>query len=838
MLFRCLTVAAFAVLSFAPSLPPLSKIQALAAAFTLLLVFAFLGASAQQRVFLAKIALPVVGLLWAMLWGALQLQDRLPRDDEAKDILIQAVVVSAQFRETNSQQLEVVVAAAVDHEGRAVVGIPERLRLSYRARKAFNHRQLSGRADKQTGLIETLVADDSHFFREGEGWEFWVRLKRPRGFANLGGFDYERWLLARGIGATGYVKTGKEYAPERLTELDHPLHFWIGEIKRGLSENYGEGAAAATLSALAFGDRSGLSREDNQLLQRSGLSHLLAISGLHVGLAAVFGAWLGRYLGFVLVWWRPLIFHGPVIGLWVGVCFAIAYAAIAGFSLATQRALVMLLVGALWLSLYRRYSPWLAWWWSMLAVLVLQPLSLLEPGFWFSFTAVAVLMLLLTGRFDGWVQRLLFVVKAQCLLFVCLTCLQWFLGSSVSALSPAANLLAIPYVSFVVVPQVLLALIASVFSWEVAQLFWSGAHYALTFFWWVMNGGQSWFEGSVLPLPPSLSTIALGSSGLWGQIWSIVILALIPLALLLVILPFTFALRALAMMVLVSILMAVRESDESAQFYVLDVGQGLSIVASSEGQTLVYDTGPEYSPKFNAGESVVLPFLTARRHRQIDLATISHWDSDHIGGFAAVAEAVEVRRWLVSEPSSSQALSLNRSLDDCAMDREYRIGEWRIRVLGYQSKGYQRKAYRDKSHAEEGEREVYRKRNNRSCVLLMDLDGFRVLLPGDVERLREMRLLAHPLLQTPVDVMIAPHHGSGTSSSRSWVRQLSPKQVVYSSGYRNRYGHPQAGVQQRYRQVGSTALLTSRDGGLHFQRDQKGVWAVQGHRHRHRRYWR
>lgn len=828
MLFRCLTVMAFAVVSFAPSIPSLDQLRAIIAACSLLFLCASIGANARQRILMLKAMLPIVCVLWAMFWAALQLQNRLPQDREAQDIRIHAVVVSAQFREPNNQKLEVIVVAAFDLERQTIVDIPERLKLSYRAGKSFNHSSPLEHDDNQSGLIDAAVIDDPHYFREGEGWELWVRLKRPRGFANLGGFDYERWLLARGIGATGYVKTGGEYGPTRRTELDHPWYSWIGEIKYGLSEKYGKGAAATTLSALAFGDRSGLNREENQLLQLSGLSHLLAISGLHVGLAAVFGAWFGRYLGFVLVWWRPLIFHGPVIGLWVGVCFAITYAAVAGFSLATQRALVMLLVGALWLSFYRRYSPWLAWWWSMLAVLILQPLSLLEPGFWFSFTAVAVLMLLFTRRIDDWVGRVLFVVKAQCLLFVCLTCLQWFLGSSVSALSPLANLMAIPYVSFLVVPQVLLALAVSVFNWEFAQVFWSGAYHALTFFWWMMNGAQFWFEASLLPLPSSLSLLAVRSSGFWSQVWSVVTLALIPLALLLIILPFSFVLRALAMMLLVSILMAVHESDESAQFYVLDVGQGLSVVASSEGQTLLYDTGPEYSPTFNAGEAVVLPFLTARQYRQIDLATISHWDNDHIGGFADVAEAIEVRRWLVSEPSSPQALSLNRSVDDCAVDREYRVGAWRISVLGYSGKKDERR----------GEMAGYRKRNDRSCVLLMDIEGFRVLLPGDVERLREMQLLAHPLLQNPVDVMIAPHHGSGTSSSRSWVRQLRPKHVVYSSGYRNRYGHPQAGVLQRYQQVGSTALSTSRDGGLHFQRDPKGVWSVQGYRRSHRRYWR
>ncbi|MGH1373559.1 MAG: DNA internalization-related competence protein ComEC/Rec2 [Cellvibrionaceae bacterium] len=803
MLFRCLTVAVFAVVSFLPSLPSLLQLQSAIAALGLLCVFMGAGITARYRPLVLKIFLLMACASWAMYWGASQLQQRLPRAAELVDIQITGVVVAAQSRHAGAQTLEVVVIAASDRLGESLPQLPRRLRLT----KKFVDDQFVKEAS-----VDAVDGAQTAEWSQGEGWQFWVRLKRPKGFANPGGFDYERWLLARGIDATGYVKTGKVFEPQRRAELDDPFHLWIGGVKRRLMEKFGGGPASATLSALAFGDRSGLNLEQNQLLQRSGLSHLLAISGLHVGLAAVFGAFLGRYLGFGLVCWRPLVFHGPIIGLWVGVGFAVAYAAVAGFSLATQRALVMLVVAALWLSLYRRYSPWLAWWWSMLAVLILQPLSLLEPGFWFSFVAVAVLMLLSGGRMTSWRQRCVFVIKAQCLLFLCLLCLQWYLGSSVSVLSPVANLLAIPFVSVLVVPQILLALIASAFSWEYSQVLWSGAHLTLSIFWAVIQQLEPWVKASVLPLPATLQA---------GQVGVSAVLA--PVVLLFIILPFPLAFRGLAMLVLISVLTVTRPEKQSTDFFVLDVGQGLSVVATSHGHSLLYDTGPQYSPTFSAGDAVVIPFLELRQPQSLDLAVISHWDSDHYGGHDLVADAFEVKRWLASDSRSPQALELGGTVDDCAFDSNRALGAWRIRVLGY-------------GGARLGS--IYRKRNDRSCVLLLESNGFRVLLPGDIERLREMQLLSHPQLQQPVDVMIAPHHGSGTSSSQAWVSQLRPSWVVFSSGYRNRYRHPQAKVQQRYERIGSVSLSTSQNGGLHFQLDEDGQWGVEGYRQSHRRYWR
>jgi len=809
VIFRCLALVAFAWVSFLPVLPSRAQILSVSALALLFSLFLFLGAANSQRVIVLKALVVVCLVLWALLWGQLQLEQRLSSNFESVDIRIEGVIKTASYSAAGDQRLGVSVINAFDASGQLLAEFPNLIRVR---RSLGRNGQYGGHSRSQRAPALAESNEPLEVWRQGQGWSFWARLKRPRGFSNPGGFDYERWLLARGVGATGYVKTTTEFEAERRVMLDHVFLRWVGALKQKLSDKFGPGQSTSTLLALAFGDRSGLSRDDQQLLQRAGLSHLLAISGLHVGLAAMFGAYLGRYLGFALVGWRPLRLFGPVIGLWVGVVFAVAYAAAAGFSLATQRALVMLLVAAIWLSSYRYYSPWLAWWWAMLAVLVIQPLSLLEPSFWFSFVAVAVLMLVLSWRVNSRVERIWLIVKAQCFLFVCLTCLQWFLGTSVSFWSPLANILAIPYVSILVVPQVLLGLLLSTFNWELAEYLWSGAHACLDFFWWSIRTCQYWIDQSVLPLPKPLSMVSM---------------AVVFMALLALVLPLGIATRGLALMLIVAVLGAIRPMGSQAKLHVLDVGQGLSVVAVSEQQALVYDLGPRFSAQFNTGVAVLLPFLRSIGVTKVDLGVISHWDSDHSGGAQQVNELIEVKQWLASDAVSAEASELGADVDDCQNSSRRYVGAWRVSVLGYASA------------QQRGQKErAYSKRNNRSCVLLLELHGFRVLLPGDIERLRETELLSHPQLQQPIDIMVAPHHGSGTSSSAAWVAQLRPRSVVYSSGYRNRYHHPQAAVRRRYQRVGSIEWSTARDGAIIIEQNDDGQWLAEGYRHSHKRYWR
>ncbi len=819
MLFRFLLFLSFVAVAFLPQLPSWPQLFSFlwgCGLFFLLLCF---SADTDSRFRLLQLCLLVVVASWAVIWGKLQLEQRLPSELQGLDLRVEGTILSAKHDALGRERFDLEVDRAFTQDGTAITEFPSRIRVTRTRVRNFYSTSISvgGEVSDVPAAVgqQTLGADNRDDVERGmvgQGWSFWVRLKRPHGFANAQSFDYERWLLIHGIGATGYIKVGEQYAAHRIPLLDNGFQLWRAGVAQKLQQHFSSHPEVeATLVALSLGERTGLNEESQQLIQRLGLSHLLAISGLHVGLAAMFGAVMGRSIGAVVSAFRPLSSAGLWMGLLLGVAVALGYAWVAGLSLATQRAVVMLLVAAAWFLCYRRYSPWRAWWWSMLVVLVCQPLSVLEPGFWFSFVAVAVLMLVLRGRSSGW-GRWWLVVKTQCLLCLCLTCLQWYLGDSVSILSPLANLVAIPFVSLLVVPQILLGLGVSLISWEGSLLLWQGAYTCLELFWWCLDQCERWAIKTVLPVPRQVALLEM---------------VLVIVALTLLLLPLHYHFKALALLILVAIWWSPTSVTRAPSIDVLDVGQGLAVVVSSDDQVLLYDTGPRFSPLFSAGEAVVKPFLTGIGVGQLDVGVISHWDNDHTGGVSVIDREFDVKQWISSDLVTHASRILGESVADCRSDQAFQLGVWQVYVLGH--------SLGDDASIDHP---VFKKRNNRSCVLLLEHQGFRVLLPGDIERRRELELLAHPRLQKPIDLLLAPHHGSGTSSSAAWVAQLSPRWVVFSAGYRNRYHHPQRKVWQRYLQRGSKAWVTAESGAINVTQDRFERWQISGYRESHRRYWR
>ena len=271
--------------------------------------------------------------------------------------------------------------------------------------------------------------------------------------------------------------------------------------------------------------------------------------------------------------------------------------------------------------------------------------------------------------------------------------------------------------------------------------------------------------------------------------------------------------------IIVSLLLTLRDASQNiseTRVTVLDVGQGLAVVAESGGQTLLYDTGPAFSERFDAGNAVVLPYLRTRKVNQLDYLVLSHNDLDHRGGLASIEAVLPVDLLLRGEADPDRG----EVVAGCGVDRQWQMGLINVTILALQSRHLQWNG------------------NNRSCVVLLDIDGFRVLLPGDVESGRERELMQHPLLQSPVDVLLAPHHGSKTSSSPSWVRQLRPARVIFSAGYRSRYGHPHPTVLARYRKVGAEVSCTSATGAQFFRFEHAGRPLVSYQREAEPRYWR
>jgi competence protein ComEC len=677
-----------------------------------------------------------------------------------------------------------------------VQGLPERLddgRLRFR----FLIERFS-----EDGRWQTLgLATRMSWYRQpadvhaGERWQLLVRLKQPHGFSNPGGFDYERWLFAQGVRATGYIRGGelnrrtalaKQYSVQRLRQRlsAHLQELPIAQPMRGL------------LRGLGVGDRSGMSADQWRVLQRTGTSHLLAISGLHVGLVASLVFFLARKGWSVLG--RPLRWPAPRIAALCAMFAALAYAMLAGFQVPAQRALIMVCVWMLAILWQGRPEPWRVWSLALWMILLFDPLSVLSAGFWLSFAAVALILLLTagrSGRHSRW-QRLLTV---QLGLVFGLTPLLWAWFQQISLSAPIANLVAIPWVGFLVVPVLLAGIVCLPVSLQLGDWLLGLSADLLSILWWLLE------QLAVLPVNLWQSPAV---SDLWMLLFAVgVVGALLPRAL---------SLAPVSMLLMLAVFRLDPERPDSGElwFSLLDVGQGLAVVVETRHHVLVYDTGPAFSSGFNTGESVIAPFLLQRGYRHVDRMVISHSDNDHLGGAQAVFERLDVFAIESGEPGA--------------------IG-W-ARATWCQS-GHQwvwdgvRFEYLAPFDREQG--------NNGSCVLRVEAADERVLLlTGDIEDRIEQQLVRQRYRQLAADILVAPHHGSRTSSSEAFVEAVRPDYVLFPVGYRNRFGFPKAEVVERYRAIGARMLDSAESGAVQVRVEAGKPLQVLAHRQRSKRYWK
>ncbi len=614
----------------------------------------------------------------------------------------------------------------------------------------------------------------------GERWRLAVTLKRPSGLLNVHGFDHEAWLLAQRIGATGTVKDGERLTPAR--------NAWRDALRQRLMAVDAQGREAG-LAALVLGDGSGLADEDWQVLQDTGTVHLLVISGQHVGLLAglIYGliALLARYGCWPATWpWLP----------WAcGLAFvaALGYGLLAGFGVPVQRACVMVGLVLLWRLRFRHLG---AWWPLLLAlngVLVLEPLASLQPGFWLSFGAVAVLILAFGGRLGPWSLWQAWT-RPQWLIAIGLFPLLLILGLPISLSAPLANLIAVPWISLVVLPLALLGtfLLAVPLVGEVV-LWLAGGALDLLFQGLALLAGYlpAWIPAEV-------------SLGYW----------LVSLAgAVIVLLPGGVPFRLLGWPMLLLAVFPPREPvpHGRAEVLQLDVGQGQAIVLRTRHHTLLYDAGPR-SRATDLGARVVLPSLKKLGIASLDLMLISHADADHAGGAAAVARGLPVKRVVGGETDglpgflgTQPCLSGERWEWDGV---SFELWQWPGAVDG----------------------------NPKSCVLQVQANGERLLLTGDIDRAAERALLDSPLAQR-TDWLQVPHHGSRSSSSRPFVQQLAPTSVLISRGRGNAFGHPHAQVMERYRALGSRVYDSAEHGAV---RLQLGAFQPAQVARAQRRFWR
>lgn len=614
----------------------------------------------------------------------------------------------------------------------------------------------------------------------GERWRLAVKLRRPGGLLNPEAFDYEAWLLAQRIGATGTIKDG-----QRLAEANWA---WRDSIRQRLLEVDAQGRGGA-LAAVVLGDGSGLSREDWQILQDTGTVHLLVISGQHIGMLAavmyLLVAGLARFGLWPLRWpWLP----------WAcGLAFAAAlgYGLLAGFDVPVQRACVMVGLVLLWRLRFRHLGAW----WPLLlafdALLLLDPLASLRPGLWLSFAAVGILIFTFGGRLGAWKWWQTWT-RAQWLIALGLCPVLLALNLPISLSGPLANLLAVPWVSLLVLPPALLGTLLLPVPYVGAGLLW------------LAGGLIDWlFRG--LSLIAGVWPAWISPSLPW---WALLIGSL---GALLLLLPRGVPLRPLGWPLLLILLAPPRErvAEGLADIWQLDVGQGLAILIRTRHHTLLYDAGPRFGD-FDLGERVVLPALYKLGINRIDLMLLSHADADHAGGALAVSRGLKVTRVISGDPLGLPAIL---RAEACESGRQ-----WQWDGVSFQL--WQWAAAHDS--------------NQRSCVLQIEANGERLLLTGDIDTAAERVLLESPLA-VPTHWLQAPHHGSRSSSSMALLRALRPHSVLISRGQGNSFGHPHPLVLARYRQQGLRIYDSAQHGAIHLRLGSfQAPWLMR----QQRRFWR
>ncbi|GAP67305.1 DNA internalization-related competence protein ComEC/Rec2 [Mizugakiibacter sediminis] len=713
-------------------------------------------------------AIVVAGFGWAALRADLALDARLPRALEGRDVDVIGAIDDLPRAGAHETRFELRVTSA------ALDGAPLPLR----------------------GLVRLAWYGGAPALAPCERWALRVRLKRPRGLIDPGGFDGERHALERGIVAVGYVRD--DGAHRRLGEspcVDRLRARLAAAIAAALPE---DAPTARLLQALAVGDQRGLDDADWSVLRATGTGHLIAISGLHVGLAGVLAAWLVRGL------WRLWPALGerlprPRAEAPAALLAACAYGALAGLGLPTLRTLLM--IGVVALARLSRRAPGAAHTLglALAAILLADPLAVLSAGFWLSFVGVAFLVLVIGRAPRGWRGLVHELGAAQGVMAVALLPLGvWFFGQS-SLVGPLANLVAMPFVSFVIVPLTLLAtaLLLPLPALGVPLLHLAAA--LLRAQWWLLERMAAWPCAHGYFPEPGLAAFALASL---GALW--------------LLLPRGMPARALGALLFLPLLWprAALPPPGGFEAVVLDVGQGLSVLVRTRGHALLFDAGARYASGFDLGAAVAVPALHALGVRGLDALVVSHGDNDHAGGAPAVAAAFPQARLLGGEPARGVL-----PLAPCRAGQAWTWDGVRFRMLYPREPGT-------------------RTGNDGACVLLVEGGGGRLLLPSDVDASVEPGIAA-AVGDGPPLVLVVPHHGSRSSSSAPFLAALRPAWAIVSAGWRNRFGHPHPEVSARYAAAGVPLLDTAWAGAVRvrFPADAPPrppeSWRAQS-----RRYWR
>ncbi|KVA54608.1 competence protein ComEC [Burkholderia cepacia] len=768
---------------------------------------------------LCVLAACVAGFGYAAARAEWRLGDSLPVEWEGRDIVVTGVIRGLPVVDGTGARL----LFAVESNDAGLARFPPLIRLSWRAYDA------------------AATRDALPDLRAAQRWRFVVRLKRPHAESNPGVRDSEAAWLAAGIRAVGYVS-----APRRAVLLDACASGWRASIDRlrdvlrsRIGETLGGDAGhRGIVAALAIGDQSGIGDDDWRVLRNTGTSHLVAISGLHVGLV---GAIAGGLVS--MVWrrlrWRaraaPLVLPAPYAAALAALTAAAGYAALAGFNVPAQRAWWMIAGGGI-AYLAGRSVPTSAVLCAALGgALLADPWAVLSAGFWLSFGAVAVILLAVAGwraareadaegddgdegdgpaglssRLRAWGaragRRIAEATRVQYAVTIGLAPLTaaWFAQISLSG--PFGNAFAIPWVSSVVTPVVLAGIaLPAPFDAYAFRL----AHAALEPMMTLLGYLADWPAGVFWLRMPDWPVPALACVGV---AWALM--------------PRGWPLRWAAPLTWLPLVAPAADAPPPGGFRltVLDVGQGASVLVETARRTLLFDAGPG-AESTHAGARIVAPALRSRGIAVVDSLVLSHAHADHAGGAPAVYAAADVRQLLAGIPPTSglwrdaSAAGVADRLP-CAAGQRW-TWDGVVFTMLWPSGGPGAGSS-----------------NGQSCVLRIDAGGTSALLTGDIEAPVERQLVGTARDTLAAQILVVPHHGSRTSSVEPFLDSVGPRVAVFPVGYRNRFGHPHRAVLARYEARGIPLPRTDRDGAVRFDvAPADGGFAFERHRDVRRRYW-
>jgi competence protein ComEC len=734
------------------------------------------------RVAILSVAGALMGFGWAAWRAEIRLADALPAAEEGADIAITGVVSSLPQVMSESTRFAFDVES-VESPGAVVPGTIS----------------LAWYSERAQGGGESIPPPK---LTAGDRWRLTVRLKRPRGLANPHGFEFEPWALERGIRATGYVRA--RVAPQpiepRAEGWPYTLHRWRGQIRDVMVARLGDERFRGVLVALAIGDQDSISQDDWEVFWRTGVGHLMSISGLHITMLAA----LAGTIAF-LAWVRlpPLALRVPArkVAVVVGVATALVYSLMTGYAVPAQRTFVMLAVVAACVLADRHGSPSRVLALAALVVTAIDPWAVLSPGFWLSFGAVASIFYAVALR-AGRPGKIHAALVEQLAVTLAMMPMMIALFQQVSLVSPVANAFAIPVVSLVVVPLTLSgAFLPFPFLLDVAH--------------WVM-------EMTMVPLEwlasSPLATLETHEPATWT-----VVAALVGCAWLLA--PRGVPLRSAGVLWIVPMFAVVPPAPAAGEAWldVLEVGNGLAIVVRTASHALVYDTGPSWNADADSGNRIVVPFLRGEGIA-IDGVVVTHADDDHSGGAYSIGHARPLA-WLVTSVEDEDLHSAFAASRRCEAGDRWRWDGVTFEMLHPPASIY----------IETGKR----KENDRGCVLRVATAAASVLLTADVESRGESEMLKRDAPALRSSLIVVPHHGSKTSSTPAFIDAIAPRIAIASVGYRNRFHHPNETVVTRYVERGIEFHRTDREGAIHIvlPGDATKAIVVAGYAEISRRYW-